>query len=421
MTEKIKHAYISIKPLDMKVSSIIASCLLPTPFGDLTMEMHHIQGMEIPVLSNMKGIARRAVPVRVHDCCFTSEVFHSQRCDCDAQLQKAMQIISRKGGLLLYLPNEGRGIGLVNKVKAYSVQDELCLDTYAANAHLSLDCDARTYDYVNGIIGCYGIKSIELLTNSKTKYRRLLQTGVTIDATTPIFVRPTRSNFKYMMTKNRVNIQPLMSAFSSVGDALADLRQGRPVVVLDDRDRENEGDLIMAAELATPKWTAFYVKHTSGLICCALTADRARELSLPPMVEHNEDRHATAFTVSVDACNVTTGISATDRSATAMALATCSSVHQFRRPGHMFPLIAKDGGVLQRRGHTEAGVDLCRLAGLRPCAMLAKVTTDDCMGMASGDELEWFAREHDLKMITIEDLVQYQVHANKRLVPPASS
>ena len=209
-----------------------------------------------------------------------------------------------------------------------------------------------------------------------------------------------------------------MSVFSSVERAIADMAAGKPVVVVDDADRENEGDLIFAAEMATPELVAFMVRYTSGYICVPLTASDCDRLELPPMYHTNQDKRGTAYTVSVDAREgVTTGISAHDRAHTMRLLADpASTAVQFTRPGHVVPLRAKEGGVLRRPGHTEAAVDLCRLAGLRPAGVLCEIVSEkDVEDMARLDELEVFAAEHDLALISIADLIAYR-HRTERQV-----
>ncbi|UIJ70965.1 3,4-dihydroxy-2-butanone-4-phosphate synthase [Aurantimonas sp. HBX-1] len=200
------------------------------------------------------------------------------------------------------------------------------------------------------------------------------------------------------------------TALDRIEDAIEAIARGELVVVVDDTDRENEGDLIMAASKATPEKMAFMIRHTSGIICVPMTADRAERLNLPPMVANNLDPMRTAFTVSVDyKQGMTTGISAEERANTARALTNdnCSG-SDFLRPGHIFPLIARDGGVLTRSGHTEAGTDLAKLAGLAPAGVLAEVVNDDGT-VKRLPELIPFAREHGLKIISIEDLISYRV------------
>jgi 3,4-dihydroxy 2-butanone 4-phosphate synthase/GTP cyclohydrolase II len=201
----------------------------------------------------------------------------------------------------------------------------------------------------------------------------------------------------------------------SIEDAIAAIGRGEIVVVVDDEDRENEGDLIMAAEFVTPEKIAFFVKHTSGLICAPVAETRADELDLPLMVSANTESQRTAFTVTVDYRHGTsTGISASDRAATIRALIDpTSKPTDFNRPGHIHVLRARDGGVLKRAGHTEATVDLARLAGLYPAGVLCEIVTEDGLGMARRPELERFADEHDLVMISIADLIRYRRQREK--------
>ncbi len=196
-----------------------------------------------------------------------------------------------------------------------------------------------------------------------------------------------------------------------VARAIEDLANGRLVVVVDDESRENEGDLILAAELATPETVSFMVRHTSGYLCVPLSESECDRLDLPPMYHVNQDKRGTAYTVTVDARNgVTTGISATDRAHTIRLLADPSATAaDFSRPGHVVPLRAKAGGVLRRAGHTEATLDLARLAGLREAGVLCEVvSTDDPGTMARLPELRRFADEHGLALISIADLIAYR-------------
>jgi 3,4-dihydroxy 2-butanone 4-phosphate synthase/GTP cyclohydrolase II len=206
--------------------------------------------------------------------------------------------------------------------------------------------------------------------------------------------------------------------FTTVERAIADIAAGKPVVVVDDADRENEGDLIFAAEMATPELVAFMVRYTSGYICVPLTEDICDRLDLPPMYHTNQDRRGTAYTVSVDAREGTsTGISAHDRALTMRMLANPqASAADFTRPGHIVPLRAKDGGVLRRPGHTEATIDLCRMAGLEPAGVLCEIVSQkDVEGMARMDELEVFAAEHDLTLISIADLIAYRRRTERQV------
>ena len=201
---------------------------------------------------------------------------------------------------------------------------------------------------------------------------------------------------------------------SSVADLLDELRAGRMVVVMDDEDRENEGDLIMAAEHATPEAVAFMIRHTSGIICVPMEEEQLARLDLPQMVPVNSESHRTAFTVSVDLrAGTTTGVSSGDRAATIRALADAASTPaDFARPGHIFPLRSRRGGVLVRAGHTEASVDLCRLAGLKPVGVLCEVMNDDG-SMARRPQLQDFARRHQLKVGTIADLIRHRLRIER--------
>jgi 3,4-dihydroxy 2-butanone 4-phosphate synthase / GTP cyclohydrolase II len=204
-------------------------------------------------------------------------------------------------------------------------------------------------------------------------------------------------------------------SFAKIEDAVAAIGRGEIVIVVDDEDRENEGDLIMAAEFATPEKVAFFLHHTSGVICAPVTRERARELDLPLMVIDNTESMRTAFTVSVDVRHgTTTGISAYDRSATIHALVDPTTrASDLLRPGHIFPLEAREGGVLKRAGHTEAAIDLARMAGLYPAGVLCEVVNEKKDDMARVPELERFADEHGLLFISIADLVRYRRQTEK--------
>jgi 3,4-dihydroxy 2-butanone 4-phosphate synthase/GTP cyclohydrolase II len=195
--------------------------------------------------------------------------------------------------------------------------------------------------------------------------------------------------------------------FNTIEEALADLLQGKPIIVVDDEDRENEGDVLALAEYATPEIINFMITQARGLVCVPLTEERANELQLAPMVEHNTDNHGTAFTVSVDYQTTKTGISAYERAETVQALVSAATQpDDLRRPGHIFPLIARKGGVLRRAGHTEAAVDLARLCGAAPVGVICEVVQADGT-MARLPELITFKHQHDLKLISIAALIAY--------------
>lgn len=196
--------------------------------------------------------------------------------------------------------------------------------------------------------------------------------------------------------------------FNTIEEAIEDIKVGKLIVVLDDEDRENEGDLLMAAEKVTPEAINFMAKYGRGLICMPIIGEKLRELNISPMVAQNTDSHGTAFTVSIDASTTSTGISAYERAETIQkVLSPNSCAEDFKRPGHIFPLEAKEGGVLKRAGHTEAAVDLAAMAGLYPAGVICEIMNEDGT-MARTPQLIEYAREHDLKIITIADLIAYR-------------
>lgn len=199
-----------------------------------------------------------------------------------------------------------------------------------------------------------------------------------------------------------------MSKFNTIEEAVEDIRLGKIIVVVDDEDRENEGDLLMAAEKATPEAINFMAKYGRGLICMPIAGERLEELSIPHMVERNTDSHQTAFTVSIDAFETTTGISAHERALTILKVMDPNAkALDFKRPGHVFPLKSQKGGVLRRAGHTEAAVDLAMMAGLSPAGVICEIMSEDG-SMARVPELMQYVEEHGLKIITIADLIAYR-------------
>eukprot|EP00584_Thalassiosira_punctigera_P004201 CAMPEP_0172529552 /NCGR_PEP_ID=MMETSP1067-20121228/3609_1 /TAXON_ID=265564 ORGANISM="Thalassiosira punctigera, Strain Tpunct2005C2" /NCGR_SAMPLE_ID=MMETSP1067 /ASSEMBLY_ACC=CAM_ASM_000444 /LENGTH=629 /DNA_ID=CAMNT_0013313627 /DNA_START=168 /DNA_END=2057 /DNA_ORIENTATION=- len=425
-----------------------------------------------------RGGAKK-VPVRIHDQCFTSEVFRSQRCDCKEQLKMALAYIRENGGAIIYLQQEGRGIGLANKVAAYALQD-VGLDTVDANTHLGFPEDARQYGVVPSLLQDMGIESIQLMTNNPRKIERLRALGVNVEGTVPMVVDANPYNKKYLETKRErmnhknfgsmLSSSPVSSILSSdyshvefmlhngnsvaeeyvtdgeemaaaavaaallddlnqtgvqaaedgycfgrksVEDAIAAVARGELIVVVDDESRENEGDFIMAAELCTPEAMAEFIRYSSGVICIGMEGKRMDDLELPPMVVNNEDPKGTAFSVSVDATSehgITTGISATDRAKTSVMLAKRDSkAIDFHRPGHIFPLRAKEDGVLTRDGHTEAAVDFSRLAGAAPAGLLCEIVSEENpVEMARLPELKRFCKKHGYVLTSIADLQQYR-------------
>lgn len=418
----------------------VAECDLPTRFGQFRLRGYR-QGREEPTVLVMGDVSGDDVMVRVHDQCFTSEVMGSMRCDCREQLDMSMQMVAEHGrGIIIYLQQEGRGIGLANKIAAYSLQDD-GMDTVEANRELGFPDENRKYTMVPDILKDLSIQSVRLVTNNPFKVSSLEELGVTINARIPLVVVPKPTNLAYLRTKalRMAHILPDMGtedvpeAASSQADeffnpttgkthkwcmgresvqqAIDAIGRGEPVCVTDDEDRENEGDLIMAAELATPETVGFFVRYTSGVLCVGMEGEELDALELPQMVPNNQDPKNTAFTLSVDAKEgVSTGISAGDRAHTLRLLAAeDSTASDFCRPGHIFPLRAREGGVLTRDGHTEASVDLCKLAGLRGAGVLCEIVTADSISMARMPELIEFSHEHELAMTTIEDLICYRL------------
>ncbi|MHA7863055.1 3,4-dihydroxy-2-butanone-4-phosphate synthase [Flagellimonas marinaquae] len=208
-----------------------------------------------------------------------------------------------------------------------------------------------------------------------------------------------------------MSISPNNIQLNTIEEAIADIRRGKVIIVVDDENRENEGDFLAAAELISPETINFMAKHGRGLICVPLTEGRCKDLGLHKMVSHNTDPLETAFTVSVDlrGNGVTTGISAGDRAKTVLALTDPSTKpHELARPGHIFPLIAKEGGVLRRTGHTEAAIDFARLAGLQPAGVIVEIMNEDG-SMARLPQLMEVAKKFDLKIVSIEDLIAYRM------------
>lgn len=202
-------------------------------------------------------------------------------------------------------------------------------------------------------------------------------------------------------------------SFNRIEEALEDIRQGKMIVVIDDEDRENEGDLVMAAELVTPECINFMAKFGRGMICAPITEERAKELNLEMMVERNTESMKTSFTVTIDHKSSTTGISAFERATTIRELTNKNSIPEdFVRPGHIFPLVEKKGGVLKRAGHTEASVDLARMAGLYPAGVICEIMNDDGT-MARTPQLMDYVKKHNLKIITIADLIRYRREKEK--------
>jgi 3,4-dihydroxy 2-butanone 4-phosphate synthase/GTP cyclohydrolase II len=384
----------------------------------------------------MGNITGAAPLLRIHSQCFTSEVLGSLRCDCSEQLDIAMQAIAAEGrGLVIYEHQEGRGIGLMGKLQAYGLQDA-GLDTIEANHALGFEADHRDFGLPAAILGELGIKRVRLLSNNPRKTRALRDAGIEVVEEVSCEAAPTVHSLPYLRTKQEKmghrltlgsggpcasrsaglnhNENRFDRPFATVETALRELSAGRMIVVVDDEDRENEGDLTMAAEMITPEAVNFMATQGRGLICLAMAGERLDQLELDPMVSDNTALGGTAFTVSIDVKGrgTTTGISAYDRAQTIRAAVDANSdPEDFARPGHVFPLRARPGGVLERRGQTEAAVDLCRLAGLQPAGVICEIVNDDGT-MARVPDLAKFCQEHGLVMITVADLARFRFGSN---------
>jgi len=354
-----------------------------------------------------------------------------------------MRAIAAEGrGLLIYECQEGRGIGLMAKLQAYALQDA-GLDTVEANHALGFEADYRDFVLPVAILRELGVTRVRLFSNNPAKTRVLFDAGIEVLEQVPCEVAPTEHSFDYLRTKKEqmghtLSLAPGSSRreealtrarkelepphvgcyepdgqleFASIETAIRELKGGRMVVVVDDEDRENEGDLTMAAEMITPEAINFMAMHGRGLICLAMTGERLDELELAQMVRDNTALGGTAFTVSIDAKGpgVTTGISAHDRAQTIWAVTNANSrPEDFARPGHVFPLRARAGGVLERRGQTEAAVDLASLAGLHPAGVICEIVNDDGT-MARVPDLIRFCKKHNLVMITVSELARYRM------------
>jgi len=385
-----------------------------------------VQRVQTAIALMLGDLTGDAPLVRIHSQCFTGEVLGSLRCDCGEQLDLAMRMIAEEGrGVVIYEHEEGRGIGLMPKLQAYALQD-LGLDTVEANDALGVPADIRDFSLPAAILKELGISRVRLLSNNPRKARALRKSGIEIVAELPCEARPNVHSLAYLTTKKEKMGHTLglgekspgalkieSSEFASIEAAIGELRAGRMIVVVDDEDRENEGDLTIAAEMITPEAINFMATHGRGLICLAMTGERLDELGLAPMVRQNTAMGGTGFTVSIDlkGRGVTTGISAHDRAETIKAaLDPNIDPEEFGKPGHVFPLRARDGGVLVRRGQTEAAVDLASLAGLYPAGVICEIVNDDGT-MARVPDLVRFCKKHGLLMISVAELARYRMEA----------
>src|SRR6185503_11787724 len=420
-----------MKPPAQAGTRRVATTRMPTKWGifqafGFEREISNGRRLTETALALVLGDVTKGVPlVRIHSQCFTGDMLGSLRCDCGDQLEMAMRAIAAEGrGLLIYECQEGRGIGLMAKLQAYALQDA-GLDTIEANHALGFKADCRDFSLPVAILRELGVTRVRLLSNNPAKTRVLLDAGIEVLEQVSCEVAPTEHSLDYLRTKKekmghaltlsgQSRIEDDEFEFASIETAIRELKGGRMIIVVDDEDRENEGDLTMAAEMITPEAINFMAMHGRGLICLAMPGERLQELSLGPMTSDNTSLGGTAFTCSIDlkGQGVTTGISAYDRAQTIKA-AVDPSKHatDFARPGHIFPLCARAGGVLERRGQTEAAVDLARIAGLTPAGVICEIVNDDGT-MARVSDLIGFCKKHNLKMITVDELARHRLETD---------
>jgi 3,4-dihydroxy-2-butanone 4-phosphate synthase/GTP cyclohydrolase II len=437
----------------------VARTRMPTRWGmfeaigyerDVANGRHRVETAVALLMGDLKDDVTDGLLLRIHSQCFTGEMLGSLRCDCGDQLAMAMQAIAEEGrGLIIYEYQEGRGIGLMAKLQAYKLQD-VGIDTVEANHALGFKADCRDFSLPAAILHELGIKRVRLLSNNPQKARALTDAGIEVGAQLACEATPTPYSAAYLRTKkNKMGhaltlvqdghtqfdgvesptvartkgpqhqietgnvLQDDQFDFAGIEAAIGALKAGHMIVVVDDEDRENEGDLIMAAEMITPGAINFMSAHGRGLICLAMTEERLDQLELAPMVPSNSALGGTAFMVSIDARGdgVTTGISAHDRARTIRtAIDPNCYPEDLARPGHVFPLRARLDGVLERRGHTEAAVDLARLAGLYPAGVICEIINDDGT-MARVPDLVSFCKRNNLLMITVAELARYRLES----------
>jgi 3,4-dihydroxy-2-butanone 4-phosphate synthase/GTP cyclohydrolase II len=426
----------------------VASFTLPTKWGIFQalgferMVCNGVRRVETAVVLVLGELKGDAPPLRIHSQCLTGDVLGSLRCDCGDQLEFAMRTITHeRRGILIYEQQEGRGIGLMAKLQAYALQDK-GLDTVEANEALGLPIDYRDYSLPAAILQYLSIERVRLLTNNPDKCRALECAGIDVVEKIACEAVPNPDSIAYLKAKRDkmghtlrlcVSEEPpharnrpaedlgadaresasnelFVPGFASIEDAIQELRAAHMIVVVDDEDRENEGDLMMAARWITPEAINFMTHYGRGLICLAMDGERLDDLQLPPMAFSNTALGGTGFSVSIDAKEpgMTTGISARDRAQTIRrAIDPTTRPEDLARPGHVFPLRCQPGGVLERRGHTEAAVDIVSLAGLGRSGVICEILNKDG-SMARVPDLVEFCGNHGLKMITIADLVRYR-------------
>jgi len=432
---------------EFNVGRQVASAKLPTRWGEFRIigfERDCDEGgwpKRQSAVALIMGDLRGSAPLlRIHSQCLTGDVFGSLRCDCGKQLEMALAMIAEaRCGIVIYEQQEGRGIGLLSKLLAYEQQD-LGADTVQANERLGLKNDYRDFSFAIQILRSLGIFQVRLLSNNPEKASALLGGGIKIVARIPcevqagpcasFYLRTKKEKLGHLLTSNEATPPRPQSngfttrlschtpstiaskgPFTDVETALAEIRAARMIILVDDEDRENEGDLMMAAEKVTPAAINFMAQYGRGLICLSMTPERVEYLRLPPIAAENTAPFGTAFTQSIDVVGrgTTTGISAYDRAQTILAaLDPTTRPSDLARPGHVFPLRACPGGVLARPGQTEASVDLARMAGLAPAGVICEIMNSDGT-MARVPDLAKFSKRHGIKMLSVAELIRYRI------------
>jgi 3,4-dihydroxy-2-butanone 4-phosphate synthase/GTP cyclohydrolase II len=355
------------------------------------------------------ALEQNAPLVRVHSECLTGDVFHSRFCDCGQQLTESINTCSVNGGIILYLRQEGRGIGLYNKLDSYLLQHNNGLNTYDANHKLGFKPDLRDYKVASSMLLALGVGSVKLLTNNPEKVEQLRTFGVSVIEQIPTGVYIHDDNRNYITSKRARGHVIAEPEISSLSEILSELRLQKPVIIVDDEDRENEGDLFIPAETLTQEVMTFMIRKCGGIVCATIEKQLADTLDLPLQPRRNLIDNQAHFTVSIEAAHgMETGVSSQDRTRTIKQLLKPNiSKSDISTPGHVFPLIANERGVLGRAGHTEAAVELSKLAGYKGVGVICEIINEDGT-MARLNDLHLFAQQYNLKIGTIKDIIEFR-------------
>lgn len=361
------------------------------------------------------ALEQKSPLVRIHSECLTGDVFHSRYCDCGKQLNEAINKLSNQGGIILYLRQEGRGIGLYNKLDSYLLQHKQGVDTYDANHQLGFNPDPRDYSVASDMLMAMGVNTIKLLTNNPEKVSQIQSHGVSVlnRVSTGMFMHD--DNRKYMLSKKSRGHHILEPEISNLSDIIKDLQINKPVIIVDDEDRENEGDLFIPAQNLNNEIMTFMIRECGGIVCVAIEKYLAEKLELPLQPRRNLIDNQANFTISIEAAKgIETGVSSKDRTRTIKKLLEPNvGPLDISTPGHVFPLIANEKGVLGRAGHTEAAVELSKLAGYKGVGVICEIINEDG-SMARLNDLYLFAQQHNLRIGTIKDIVKYKEEINSQ-------